>query len=195
MPALTPVELAERVATLARDLGIETALVGAYALAVHRYVRGTSDIDLGVTANIGELRALKVSVESVGLSALLTLPDDQDPLGGVLKVWTDVDEDGDPVFPLDVVNYLNPFRPRRTPATAAIANAFRLDETPGLRCPRLADLIALKLDVAATSDDMDVVNVLVANPEADLEEIRTTCKRYGFERIDDLIAFAQTQRR
>ena len=42
----TPLELAERVAEIARGLGIETALIGATALAVHGYVRGTLDIDL-----------------------------------------------------------------------------------------------------------------------------------------------------
>lgn len=41
-----PIELAERVAGIARELGISTAVIGAVALAAHKYVRGTHDVDL-----------------------------------------------------------------------------------------------------------------------------------------------------
>jgi uncharacterized membrane protein len=45
------IALAERVVTAARQLGFETALIGAAALAVHRYTRGTEDIDLAVAVD------------------------------------------------------------------------------------------------------------------------------------------------
>lgn len=45
-PALT-FALAERVAE-ARRLGFESAMIGAGALAVHRYARSAQDIDLAV---------------------------------------------------------------------------------------------------------------------------------------------------
>lgn len=93
----------------------------------------------------------------------------------------------DPVDPVDVVNYLDPYTPRRTPAPQAIKNAIPLVEKPDLKYPRLSDLIALTLYSGGDADAGDVVKVLVANPGADLEEIRAVCKGYGFERIDELI--------
>jgi hypothetical protein len=156
-------------------------------MAVHRYVRATKDIDLATATSIGELRRLEKAVRDAGLLTQLRLPDDMDELGGVLVVYQRVDEDGDPLEPLDVVNFTNPYRPRRTPAIAAIRNAM---DVPGraLRCPRLADLIALKLDTGARKDQADVVEVLACNPDADLDEIRATCRSFGFEIIEQLIA-------
>ncbi len=51
MDALAPLALAERVAGVARDLGIETALSGASALAAHNYVRGTIDLDFATSVD------------------------------------------------------------------------------------------------------------------------------------------------
>lgn len=189
----TPIELAERVATIARGLGIESALIGAYALAAHHFVRGSSDIDLGTMVQLQDLWRLKRAVEEVGLQARLSTPDEQDDLGGVLQIWNRVDEDGDPIEPLDVVNFLNPYRPRRTPASDAIRNAESLPDNPSLRCPRLADLVALKLDAGGPRDRADVVDLLVVNTDADLDEIRTTCAKYGLE-VEPLIAQADAMR-
>ncbi len=189
----TPIDLAERVATIARGLGIETVLIGAYALAAHRYVRATLDIDLATVVPLPELERLQRAVEEAGCSTKLSLPDDQDPLGGCLSVWEHADDDGEPIEPVEVVNYLNPFQPRVTPATDAIKHALSITEKPALRYPRLEDLIALKLYAGSLRDLADVVDVLVQNPDADLDAIRATCKRYGFEQIDDLIVEARAQ--
>ncbi len=63
-------ELAERVAEVARALGIETALIGAMAMAVHKYVRGTSDVDLATNLDsINELRGLQAKLDALGLMA------------------------------------------------------------------------------------------------------------------------------
>jgi hypothetical protein len=43
--------LAERVDAAARELGIDTAVIGATALAVHRFVRATGDIDLATAVD------------------------------------------------------------------------------------------------------------------------------------------------
>lgn len=184
---LSPLDLAERVSVIARDLGIETVLIGAYALAAHRYVRGTLDIDLGVVEKPESLRELVRALESAGLHARLTTPDDDDPLGGVVRVWVNVDEDGDPVEPLDVVNFRNPHRPRDTPAFDAIQNAESVPERPALRYPRLVDVIALKVYAGGPQDEADVLALLAHNLNADREEIRRTCHRYGLERIDALL--------
>ena len=181
------VELAERVAIIAASLGIDTALIRAYALAAHGYVRGSLDIDLASVVDLAKLTELQRALEAVGLSTKLNRPDDQDPLGGKLVIWERVDEEGEPVEPTEVVNFLNPFAPRTTPATRAIGNAMSLDEKPGLKYPRLEDLIALKLDAGGPQDLVDVIALLACNPEADRELIRATCKEYGFDVIDDLI--------
>jgi hypothetical protein len=181
----SPLDLAERVSVIARGLGIESVLIGAYALAAHRYVRGTLDIDLGIDEKPDPLHALVRALESAGLHA--RLPDDDDVLGGVIRVWVNVDEDGDPVEPLDVVNFRNPYRPRATPASDAIQNAESVPERPALRYPRLVDVIALKVYAGGPQDEADVLALLAHNPGADREEIRRTCHRYGLERIDALL--------
>ncbi|MCA9548436.1 MAG: hypothetical protein KC933_00280 [Myxococcales bacterium] len=82
-PAL---ELAERVAETAKGLGIETAVIGALALAAHGYVRGTVDVDLASSVDPGSvLRALQDKLREGGLKTRLLLPDAEDPLGGMLR--------------------------------------------------------------------------------------------------------------
>lgn len=193
-PAAT-LALAERVADEARRLGFETALIGAAALAVHRYTRGTEDIDLAVCVDpYRQLAALQASLVSAGLQTQLRLPDDEDPLGGVLTVWAASAEDGEPVNVVEVVNFQNPGRPLRTPAPAAIARA---EVVPGttLRCVRIEDLIALKLYAGGLSDLADIEHVLANNPDADVTSIRATAAPFdGGGRLDALIAQAMKLR-
>ncbi|HEY4178744.1 MAG TPA: hypothetical protein VGM90_17980 [Kofleriaceae bacterium] len=191
MAALSPLQTADRIATIAAGLGIQTALIGAYALAAHRYVRGTKDIDLATDVSLADLVRLQRAIEDDGFKTTLRTPDDEDSLGGVLVAWRETDADGDPVSPLEVVNFANPYRPRLTPATRAIRNAEPLDERPALRYPQLEDLVALKLYSGGRRDAADVVELLVHNPRADFEEIRRVAKTYGFDVIDTLIREAQ----
>lgn len=191
----TQVDLAERVALLARELGIETVVIGAYGLAIHGYVRGTNDLDLASSIELSELLRLRRHLEDHGLSTDLRSPDEHDALGGRLIIWEQVDEMGAPFEPVEVVNFFNSHRPRSTPARDAIRGAQVLDGKPGLRFPSLADLIALKLYAGSLRDEADVVEVLVCNPATDVERVRETCRRYGLDRIDDLIAAAAAQRR
>lgn len=188
------VDLAERVAQIARGLEIETVLIGAYALAVHHFVRGSSDIDLASSVNVQELYLLRRAATDAGYQTDWTSPEDGDPLGDVLRIWEREDEDGIPIDPVEVVNYLNPYTPQRTPAAQAIRNAIPLAEKPDLKYPRLSDLIALKLYSGGDDDASDVVKLIAANPDADLEEIRSVCKAYGFDRIDELIEKGRTQK-
>lgn len=184
--------LAEQVAETARRLGIETALIGAAALAVHNYLRGTQDVDLGSAVDPGvHLVSLERELAAQGLHTQLRLPDETDPLGGVLAVWQIEDDDGVPVEQVEVVNFVNPFQPTRSPAQRAIANATALDERSSLRCVSLPDLIALKLYAGARHDLADIVELLVRNPDADLEQIRSAAS--PFDRagvLDELIAEA-----
>jgi len=170
-PAAT-LALAEQIAEAARRLGFETALIGAAALAVHRYTRGTEDIDLATCVDPRtQLGALENTLVSVGLRTILRLPDDDDPLGGVLVVWASEDEDGQPTDVVEVVNFSNPGRPLRTPAAAAIARALPLPDS-GLRCVTIEDLVAFKLYAGGLADHADIVQLLAHNPDADLASIR-----------------------
>ena len=184
--------LAERVAEVARGLNIETAVIGAVALAVHNYVRATLDVDLATAVDpYTDLRRLEEALRACGYHVKRNLPDDEDQLGGLVRVWTDEDEDGEPLEPVEVVNFVNPHRPRRAPGRDAIERAFPL-EGSSLRCVGLVDLIAIKLDAGGFKDLGDAVELLRRNADADIEAVRATCKAYGLDRIDELIAEART---
>lgn len=183
--------LAERVAVAAQQQGIATALIGAAALAVHRYTRGTEDIDLASAVDPAtQLTTLEQKLAEAGMHTQLRLPDDDDPLGGVLVVWEQEDEHGAPVDTVEVVNFLNPGNARANPARTAIARAV---EVPGtaLRCVSLADLVALKLYAGGSSDLADVVQLLARNAGTDLEAIRSIASPYDNRgRLEELIAEA-----
>jgi hypothetical protein len=187
--------LAEQLSAIADALGIRTSLIGAAALAVHGYERGTRDLDLASNVELAMLGKLEDAARSAGFHTRLRLPDDDDALGGVLDAGPSIDEDGDLVDPIQVVNFANPYRPRRTPAANAIARA---ELVPGstLRCVQLRDLIALKLWAHSLRDDADVVELLKRNPTADLDAIRTTTADYKLDaRFDELVALASAKRR
>lgn len=170
-PAAT-LALAEHVAEAARKVGFDTALIGATALAVHRYVRGTEDIDLAAAVNPHtQLVELEKELASAGLYTQLRLPDDDDPLGGVLIVSAFRDEAAEPSDVVEVVNFFNPGRIVPTPAAAAISRAQPL---PGsaLRCVTLEDLVALKLYADGLADHADIVQLLALNADVDLEAVR-----------------------
>jgi hypothetical protein len=185
-------DLAERIASTAAGLGISTALIGAAALAVHRYIRGTRDVDLGTVVNPRvELRALEDALTALGLTVQLNMPDEDDHLGGVLRVWEQEDEDGDAINPVEIVNFSNPYRPRATPAAAAIANAKPLRTDRALRCVQIPDLIALKLYAGSFVDRADIVQLLANNPDADLDAIRRVASPFDHTNVlEQLIAEA-----
>lgn len=193
---LDPLSLAERVAATADEQGIATALIGAMALAMYNYVRGTNDVDLAAAIDPrSDLIRLEQALRDLGLKTTLTKPDDTDPLGGVLKVWGTEDAEGEPVDVVEVVNFKNPFAPRRNPAFAAIRDAVPLDENTRLKCVRLPDLIALKFYAGYLKDIADIAELLARNPDADLDEIRARAKPYDKDdRLETLIAEAQKAR-
>lgn len=187
--------LAERVAGVARQLGIETALIGAAALAAHHYVRGTDDIDLATSVDPRTtLRELQEALVQLGLHAKLNMPDDEDVLGGVLGVWEREDAEGTPLEVVEVVNFHNPYHPRPNPAAHAIGNAMPLEEGSQLRYVRLPDLIALKLYAGGRTDLADIGELLVKNPLADVDEIRIVAARYDRDgNLERLIAEARAR--
>lgn len=187
--------LAERVAEVARQLGIEMALIGAAALAAHNYVRGTNDVDLATAVDPRTtLRELQEALTKLALHTKLNMPDEDDVLGGVLGVWEHEDEEGTPVDVVEVVNFHNPYRPRPNPAARAIGNAMPLEAGSPLRYVRLPDLVALKLYAGGRTDLADIGELLVKNPEADVNEIRSAAAPYDRDdNLERLIAEARAR--
>jgi hypothetical protein len=196
-PQQPSLALAERVAATAAELGIETALIGAMALAANNFLRGSQDVDLASNVDpFTQLRALERTLAEQGLNTRLFTPDDHDDLGGKLVVWEYEDEDEDPIDPCEVVNFTNPFRRRKTPAASALRSALPLGPGSSLRYVRLPDLIAFKLDTGARKDQSDVVQLLVHNPDADLDEIRAIAGPFDRANVLEslILEAAQTQR-
>lgn len=187
--------LAEHVADVARRLGLDIALIGAAALAVHRYTRGTEDLDLAIHVDPhAGLAPLERVLAAEGLHTELRLPDDDDPLGGVLVVWASVDDRGEPVDIVEVVNFLNPARRDPTPAALAIARAQALSGT-SLRCVTIEDLVALKLYAGGLTDHADVIQLLARNSEADLDAVREAAAPFDRQgKLESLIEQAMVLR-
>lgn len=168
---------AERIAGLLAGEGLEVVVIGAVALAAHRYVRFTHDIDLGVNADINQMRHLVDSLRSRGYDAVFHEPDGQDPLAGVIDITGSFGT-------VQIVSFEDRF-------PAAIRDALagediRTRPDGGLRVMPIPQLVALKLYAGGWKSLADVVELLRRNPEADLEAIGETCRRYrlqGWEKV------------
>ena len=168
---------AERIAGLLVENGIGVVVIGAVALAAHRYVRFTHDVDLGVNADLTQMRLLTDSLRSRGYEAVLHEPDGQDPLAGVIDVTG-------PFGVVQIVSFEDRF-------PAAIRDALAGEDIrtrPGgcLRVIPIPQLVALKLYAGGWKSLADIVELLRRNPEADLEAIGETCRGYrlqGWEKI------------
>ena len=169
---------AEQVASLLTDRGINAVVIGAVALAAHRYVRHTEDIDLGVNIAIRDLDAVAAGIRDAGYDVEVREPDGQDPLGGVLDV---IDQAG----LVQIVNF-----GERFPAVIDSGHAeatLRVRSGASLRIIPLAHLIALKLYAGGMKSKADIVELLKRNPDADLDEIQMLCRRYRLRGLEPLI--------
>ncbi len=180
-------ELAERVAAMLREHGIECAMIGAGAMAVHGYVRSTRDLDFAVEADLlTGLEPVRRRLRDEGLTVELRPPDMDDPLGGLLDIHG---EHGEHV---QIVNYHNDFNPGAgmLPHEAIReAPTYDFDGTQ-LRVVRLAHLVALKVYAGGPKSLADILGLLDENPEA-LEEVREVCARHGLRtKLDRMLAAA-----
>lgn len=169
---------AERVTSILEENGVSAVVIGAVALAAHRYVRHTEDIDLGVDADVKKMRALENLLRKEGFVVRFHEPDSDDPLCGVLDVSGG--------FGLvQVVSFADRFPAVIRDALAGEANFIR----PGsnLRLVPIAQLVALKLYAGGSGSKSDIVELLRRNPEADIEAIRETCRKYRLRGLDAVI--------
>ena len=168
---------AEAVVRLAGTLGHDLLVIGAAALAGHRYVRLTNDLDLGGNLSPADLRRVATALRQNGYSVELREADADDPLGGVLDIKGDFGQ-------IQVISFYDRF-------PAVIADALQEKPLPvgkhsPLRIIPLPHLVVLKLYAGSLKSMADIVEVLAANPDADLDAIAALCRKYrisGFERV------------
>jgi hypothetical protein len=170
-------ETTERIASLLASEGIEVVVIGAAALAAHRYVRYTEDIDLAVNVPIRDLQAVSEALRIAGFEVACREPDGQDPLGGVIDV-------SGPFGLVQIVNF-----GERFPAIidSGLSEACLWTRDGGLRIMPLPHLIGLKLYAGGMKSKADIVEVLRRNPAADRDQIRTVCRRYRLRGLEPLI--------
>jgi hypothetical protein len=171
-------EATEQIADLLVKQGIEAILIGAAAMAAHRYVRHTEDIDLGVNVAVRDLATVAESLRAEGFEVACQEPDGQDPLGGVIDISGD--------FGLvQIVNF-----GERFPAiidTGLAASTLSTREAGGLRIIPLPHLIGLKLYAGGMKSKADIVELLRCNPSADRDTIRDLCRQYHLRGLEPLI--------
>jgi hypothetical protein len=170
-------QVAEHVARMLSDSDTPALVIGAVALAAHRYVRFTEDIDLGVLADLTQMRTFAQSLRAEGFDAELHEPDADDPLGGVIDISGS--------FGLvQIISFQDRF-------PAVIRDALDGEDVrirPGsmLRIMPIPQLVALKLYAGGWKAQADIVELLRRNPEVDVDLLRQTCREYqlrGLNRI------------
>jgi hypothetical protein len=180
--ALRSLDVARNVYNVLATNNIESAIIGSVALALHGYVRGTRDLDLGVAVlRFAPLQRVADELRDQGYEVDVGEPAPDDPLRGVVTVsGTDFD-------PIQVMNLRAPGGRHERLAREAIATA---KHVPELRLPvvDLAHLIALKLVAGARKDELDILELVSANPETPLASILDLCRRYRLKtRLEELL--------
>lgn len=171
-------QVADRIAGMLAASNVPFVVIGAVALAAHRYVRFTEDIDLGVLADLPQMRSLVDSLRAEGYDVEFHEPDEDDPLGGVIDV-------SGPFGLVQLINFEGRF-------PAAIRDALEGEDIrirPGsmLRITPIPQLVALKLYAGGWKSHADIVELLRRNPEADVDTIRETCRKYRLRGLDKVL--------
>lgn len=181
--AETNLQVAERVALMLAERGVPVVVIGAVALAAHGYVRFTEDIDLGVNADISQMRALVDDLRKEGYEAEFHAPDGDDPLAGVINV-------SGPFGLVQVISF-----EERFPAViwdAMEGEEIRMRPESVLRIVPIPQLVALKLYAGGWSSRADIIELLRRNPEVDKALIRATCRKYRLRGIGRILDELET---
>lgn len=164
-----------RIAALLNQQGLQTALVGAAALAVHGYSRATEDVDVGLaTASLATLRRCGDEIRAaLQVDVTIGMPDAEDPLGGVITIH------GPDIRQIQVINFVNPIGMGDHPGREAIEQARELMIAGTyVGVVDLEHLVAMKLFAGGMKNKADVVEVLAYNPDANLDAIAALCARF-----------------
>jgi len=174
----TLLDAAEEVAQILHEHQIGVVVIGAAAMAAHHYVRLTHDIDLGVHASIQQLRIITDALMKADFRAELREPDGQDPLGGVIDVTGS--------FGLvQIISFADRFPAVIDDCLRTATDSLRPDSL--LKVIPLPQLVALKLYAGGLKSKADIAELLIRNPQADIEPIRQTCNRYHLQGLDTIL--------
>lgn len=115
------------------------------------------------------MRSLVDSLSAEGYNVEFHEPDENDPLGGVIDV-------SGPFGLVQLISFEGRF-------PAVIRDALEGEDLrirPGsmLRIMPIPQLVALKLYAGGWKSHADIVELLRRNPEADVDAIRKTCRKY-----------------
>lgn len=180
----TLLDAAEEIARILQEHQIGVIVIGAAAMAAHHYVRLTHDIDLGVNASVKQLKTLKDALMQAHFSVTLREPDGQDPLGGVIDVTGS--------FGLvQIISFADRFPAAIDDALQTATTCIRPNRV--LKLIPLPQLVALKLYAGGLKSKADIAELLLRNPDADLDAIRQTCNRYRLNGLDAILAELQSE--
>jgi hypothetical protein len=163
--------------TIVRELErreLPSCVIGAAALAVHRYARATHDLDLATLVRTAqELDALAEALRAHGLDVAVAHADAGDALGGVITV------ESDDALAVQVVNFFNPWNGWVPAGKAALDHA--IPRALGdLAVADVPHLVALKLYAGGRKSALDVIELLARHPPSLVEETLVVCDRLGF---------------
>ena len=120
-------------------------------------------------ADLPRIRSLVDSLSAEGYNVEFHEPDENDPLGGVIDV-------SGPFGLVQLISFEGRF-----PAVIRDALAgedLRIRPGSMLRIMPIPQLVALKLYAGGWKSHADIVELLRRNPEADVDAIRKTCRKY-----------------
>lgn len=179
-------EVARRVFDRLARAKVDSAVIGSVALAVHGYVRATRDLDLGVAVlTLGALRGVAEALREEGFRVHVGEPAPDDTLGGVVTV------EGHDFDPIQIVNLAAPGGRHGKLAREALASAQQVSEF-GLPVVDIGHLVALKLLAGSRKDELDILELLAANPEMSLDAIFEVCRRHRLgKRLASLLSNKQ----
>ncbi len=171
-------QVADQIAAMLSKRELPAVVIGAVAMAAHRYVRFTEYIDLGVIADLPEMRQFTEALRSAGFDAELHEPDADDPLGGVIDISGS--------FGLvQIISFANRF-----PAVihdALDGEDIRISPGSMLRVMPIPQLVALKIYAGGWKSHADIVELLKRNPEINLHTVRETCLKYRLRGLDKIL--------
>ena len=176
-------DLASKVTAALEAQGVQAVVIGALAMAAHRYARATEDLDLAVAVEPHRMRALAGVLREAGLEVELREADPQDPLGGVMDIHA---PGADRV---QVVNFDN------SPAGGfprlvrdALATSTPLEPGSNLRITGLFPLIGFKLYAGGAKSRADLQALLKRNEPVDLPALRSWCAERRLSReLEDVL--------
>jgi hypothetical protein len=156
--------------------GLDYAVIGAFALAVHGTVRASTDVEALLRVDFKRLKQLHEAFRAAGFGAGLRRGDDQDPVLGTLTL---TDGYGNQV---DLLGGLRGLDPQTFSRTVEVPLKGHL-----LRFVGREDFIALKCFAGGPQDLLDARSAYAgAQGPVNLDLLRSVTRRFGRDAADRL---------